>query len=64
MEYKNVDCIEVLPVTKGGEGIGSVSRVQITPGRDGIFSTVGRGAVTLGEGVFRVIVVSLTRAKL
>ena len=47
------------PVAKGREGIGSISRVEVTPSRDGILSTVGRRAVTRRDRILGVIVVSL-----
>ena len=38
---ESLDQIWIVPVTKGREWIGSISRVKITSGRYGIFSTVG-----------------------
>ena len=46
-------------MAQGREWIGSISRVEVTPSRDGILPAVGRGTVTRRDGVLGVVVVSL-----
>merc|ERR1719384_1365859 len=45
------------PVSQRGEGVGSISRVKVTPSRDRVFSTVRGRTVAGGEGVLGVVVV-------
>ena len=45
-------------MTKSGEWIGSISRIEVTPGGDGVLSTEWRVTVTLGQRVLGVVVVS------
>ena len=45
-------------MTESLEGIGPIPRVEVITGRDGVLPAVGRTAVTPGERVGGVVVVS------